>query len=142
MSLRAVWQELSTPQRFEDDWYAWATNQIGHVGLGMFGVWIMCMLFFVVLGEFPYRATVFLFFSAVYVYFELRKQRWSGWDTIEDVLFVCVYGAGGTLYSFTEFEVHSSQVVLDVFAPLPFLLASVLHLCAGITYRLRRARDD
>lgn len=140
--LRAVWDELTTSSRFDRDWYSWATNQASHVGLGMFGVWLMCLVMFVLLGEFPYRATVFIAFTAAYLFFELRAQRWAGWDTVEDVLFVCVYGAGGTLASFREFEVMQSDVILNLFAPVPFLVATVLHLAIGITYRLRKADND
>lgn len=142
----SVWRDflaiLRRPSSFERDAYGWATNQISHVGLGMFGVWIMCLVMFAVLGEFPFRATVFVAFTAAYLFFELRAQRWKGWDTIEDVMFVCVYGAGGTLASFREFEPQGSDVVLSMMAPLPFLAATFLHLAAGITYRMTRGRDD
>jgi hypothetical protein len=108
----------------------------------MFGVWLMCLIMFLLLGEFPYRATVFVMFTALYLFFELRAQRWAGWDTVEDVLFVCVYGAGGTLASFREFEVAQSDVILNLFAPAPFLAATVIHLAVGITYRIKKARND
>lgn len=141
-ALARILRRLGTPSNFPDDWYGWACNQISHVGLGMFGVWIMCLIAFVILGEFPYRLTVFMLFAAAYLFFELRAQRWAGWDTIEDVLFVCVYGAGGTLMAFREFEVSNSDVILNLFAPIPFLVASLLHLAAGIAYRMKKSRHD
>lgn len=138
--LRSVLKELSTAQRFEADWYAWVTNQVGHIGLGIFMTWLACLVMFLAVGELPYRVTLFFILTAAYLFFELRAQRWAGWDTVEDTLFVCVYGAGGTLFSFREFAPGEAGVIFDMFAPLPFFAAVMLHLALGVFLRVRRSR--
>lgn len=138
--LRSIWKELSTAQRFEGDWYAWATNQIGHIGLGIFMTWLAGLVMFLAVGELPYRVTLFFMLTGAYLFFELRAQRWAGWDTIEDTLFFCAYGVGGTLFSFREFSPGEPGVVFDLLTPLPFFAAVILHLAFGVFLRVRRSR--
>lgn len=91
---------------------------------------------FLVLGELPYRSTVFLVILGGYIFYEVRRQAWQGWDTIEDTLFVVGYGAGGVLYSFTEAMPGSSKACVDLLSPIPFLAAAALHLAIGFAIRL------
>lgn len=130
-----------TGERFDRDWYGYLTNQISHVGLGIFGTWIVCLIAFVISGDLPYRWQVFVGIAAVYAAKELVLDRWQGLDTIEDFLFVVVYGAGGTLVSFRQMNALSSDVVFNMFSALPFLGACAIHLLAGAFVRWKAARN-
>ena len=140
--ISAVWEELTTPQRFERDWYKWTINQISHIGAGIGAVWLLCFTFYLAVGDLPYRSPLFVSILSVYVVFEIRAQRWAGWDTIEDVIFVCIYGAGGTLYTFAQVAGGGPDVAASIMAPAPFFFAASVHLAAGILHRLRRAQND
>jgi hypothetical protein len=115
---------------------------MSHIGGGIGAVWLFCWLFFVAVGDLPYRGPLFVSILSVYVVFEIRAQRWAGWDTIEDVIFVCIYGAGGTLYTFAQIADGTPEVQASIMAPALFFFAASAHLAAGIIHRIRRARDD
>lgn len=127
---------LLTPDDFADDQYGWLTNQISHAALGVFLVFSLCTTHYVVAGEFPHKTHVFLLIFAAYVLFEVLVQGWRGSDTVEDTVFVVGYGASGVLASFTELEVGSSVVLVDVLTIGIFFAFAMAHLFTGLRYRL------
>lgn len=130
------------PEDFSGDWYGYLTNQVSHIGLGVVLAFTLCIAVFIILGEFPFRSTIFLLIVISYIIYELRHQKWKGWDTIEDSIFVSVYGAGGSLYSFHEVTPGESLVVLDIMDPVPFLIAAIVHLSIGVFIRHRKQKND
>lgn len=137
--LISILSTFSTPSKFDQDWYGYATNQISHVGLGMFFVWFFCVFAFVISGDMPSRWQVFLSIAVMYGAKELAADRWQGADTIEDFLFLVVYGAGGALISFKQMDALSPNVVFSVFQILPFLLVCCVHLLIGLFIRWKAA---
>lgn len=137
-----VFRSVGTAQRFPRDWYAYATNQISHVGIGILWVWIVCLVSFAVVGDLPYRSEIFVGVALIYLAKELVIDRWSGFDTVEDFLFLVVYGAGGTLVSFRQIDALSSDVVFNIHSALPFLFTCGLHLLAGSYFRWKAARNE
>jgi hypothetical protein len=132
-----IWRALITPDRFPRDWYGWATNQLGHIMIGLALACGLTLVHFWALGEFPYKLHLFALIGAGYLAFELAFQKWQGWDTVEDWIFVCVYGAGGAIGTVTEREVGSLIAALDLTAVAWAFAAAGGHLAAGIGWRLR-----
>lgn len=127
---------------FPRDWYGYLTNQVSHVGLGIFAAWAACLVAFVISSDLPYRWQVFAGISAVYAAKELIIDRWQGADTVEDFLFVVVYGAGGTLASFRQIDDFSSDVAFNIYSTVPFLVACGLHLAGGSFIRWKAAHNE
>jgi len=119
------------PDAFPNDWYGWCTNQISHIFVGLFAVFVLCILAFFVIGEMPHKAAVYSVVLCGYVAFEVIAQGWRGLDTIEDTVFVTAYGAGGILAGFTEVEAGSTVLAVNIFGLLPFFTVAVLHLIFG-----------
>lgn len=131
---------LFEPDDFRRDWYGFLTNQMSHTLLGIFIVWIMTVIGYLILGELPYRNMLFALTLVGYILYEIVFQGWRGWDTIEDTLFVAVYGAGGTLIAFTEYQYGSASVIFDIYAALPMLTLVSIHLVLGVLYRIKNNR--
>ena len=140
--LRVIFSAFSTPSRFDRDWYGYVTNQISHVGAGMFIAWILCVAAFLISGDLPFRSQVFLSIAVIYTAKEIIVDRWQGFDTIEDILFVVMYGAGGTLISFRQMDALSSDVVFNVFQALPVLCVCCAHLLAGAFSRWKASFSE
>lgn len=132
---------LFTHDDFKDDWYSYLTNQISHVGLGLFLVWAVCAVSFTILGELPYKLTLFFSISVLYFLYEMTFQGWRRFDTIEDTMFVAGYGAGGTVLAFSEFVSGKTLVVFDVYAPLYVIVVMIIHLVVGCSVRGWRGRE-
>lgn len=130
---------LGSASSFSKDWYGYLTNQFSHVGVGIFAAWLVCLAAFLISGDLPYRWQVFVGIAVVYGVKELIVDTWKGRDTIEDFLFVVVYGAGGTLNSFRQIDAFSSNVVFNIFDALPFLAVCITHLFLGVALRWRAA---
>lgn len=133
---------LIEPDAFLDDWYGWLTNQAGHVLLGVFMAFFLCVVAFFALGELPYRIDVFAVCLIGYLAFELLTQGWQGYDTIEDTVFVVGYGCGAPLSAFHEVSAGSPDVSFDLFALTPFFVASAIHLACGVAFRYYRADSN
>lgn len=130
--------DLFTPDDFKYDWYGYLTNQISHVGLGMFFVWLVCALSFLAIGELPFKIAVFFAMSLLYFSFEMIVQGWRGLDTLEDMAFVVMYGSGGTLLAFSELNIGSTLLVFNMYAPLIIIGLFFCHLAIGCFVRWRR----
>ena len=139
MQKRNQIMRLIEPSAFLNDWYGWLTNQSGHILLGVFMAFFVCLIAFFALGELPFRLDVFAACLFGYVAFELFTQGWQGYDTLEDTVFVVAYGCGAPLAAFHEVTAGSADVALDLRALIPFFLASVIHLACGVVFRYYRA---
>ena len=133
---------LIEPDAFLDDWYGWLTNQAGHILLGVFLAFFMCIGAYLVMGELPFRVDVFAVCLLGYVAFELSTQGWQKGDTIEDTVFVVAYGCGAPLAAFHEVSAGSPDVALDLRALIPFFVASAVHLACGVVFRYYRADSN
>lgn len=133
---------LIEPSAFLDDWYGWLTNQAGHILLGVFLAFFMCMIAYFALGELPYRIDVFWVCLLGYIAFEIISQGWQGYDTVEDSVFVVAYGCGAPLSAFHEVSVGSPDVSVDLRALMAFFVVSGIHLAFGVAFRYNRANDS
>jgi len=132
-----VWRELIKSSDFPGDWYGWTTNQISHFWLGVFFACIGTVVCVLVIGEFPEKLHLLALIGVSYLLFELIFQGWKGWDTIEDWLFVCAYGAGNAILTFTEKTPGDFVADADLrTAAIGFAMAGG-HLAVGIAKRLR-----
>lgn len=105
---------------------------MSHIGVGVALVVALCTVWFLLVGEYPYRLHTWVIILTGYVLFEAVCQGWRGWDTIEDTLFTAFYGAGGTLYTFTEIAPGSTEFRGGHRAPLAILLSGD---CASVCWR-------
>ena len=131
--LKGAYKELTTADSFSGDWYGWATNQISHSSLGVFITWLACVAAFLMVGDLPFKINVFSSVAFIYVMKELVLDTWRGWDTIEDFLFVVVYGVGGTLLAFDQ--IVGDTVIFSVFGATPIFSVFCIHLFVGSIYR-------
>lgn len=129
------WFRQTFPQDdFADDWYGWLTNQVSHIGLGLLLAVGVSGITLLTLGEFPDKRLAWLACALLYLGLELLRG-WSGWDTVEDWLFVACYGAGGAFILFTEVEPGLAVLFVD-FGGLPWVLAlPAIHLAFGAYLR-------
>lgn len=132
-------RDILTPSRFEGDWYGWATNQISHIGVGLFLVFATCFIEWGIRGEFPYRWQVWGAVFFCYVVFEVWGQGWRGFDTIEDVMFVTVYGAGSVLTVFHEVNGATGEFCGKIADIAPFFWIAIAHLMAGSLIRIGKS---
>lgn len=133
--------KIITPESFEKDWYGFLVNQISHIAFGVTLVFFACAIYWVGLGEFPVRWELWIGLAVLYIgIIELWVQGWHGLDTVNDSIFVLVYGAGATLYTFEE--VGEGLFVGDITKPVPFFFAAGIHLIAGVLVRVYRAEKS
>ncbi len=133
---------IFTPDDFRDDWYGFATNQISHIGLGVVSAWLFAAGVFALYDEYPIKTGAWMLLALTYGAYELGIQNWRRWDTIEDFLFVVVYGGGGAFAGFSETAQGVRALSFDPYAPLPFFLCACAHLALGVGVRwFRRARS-
>lgn len=138
--MKEMLSALFTASRFDRDWYGYLTNQASHTMLGLFAVWLACTVSFWISEDLPYRTQLFVGLAAIYATKEVVVDRWQGFDTVEDFTFVIIYGVGGTLSAFKQMNNFSADVVFNMHASLPFMVAFVAHLTLGSVYRWRKAR--
>ena len=139
MQKRSQIMRLIEPEAFLDDWYGWLTNQAGHILLGVFMAFVLCLVAYFAAGELPGRVDVFAACLFGYVAFELFTQGWQGYDTLEDTVFVVGYGCGAPLAVFHEVSVGSPNVSGDLRTLPAFFAVSAVHLAFGVLFRYYRA---
>ena len=121
-----------TPNAFPRDPYGYATNQAGHMVLGL-GMCVLAVLAsFVLVDEPPRRWELWLITLAGFGAFELALGGAPG-DALEDTVYTIGYGAGASLY--TVQWVEGFIFALDFAALLPFAVAAAIHLAAGAAWR-------
>lgn len=119
---------------FADDWYGWLTNQISHIGLGIALSLAVSAIWFFAAGEFPHKLTAWALCLVGYSATEvIRGWRWR--DSLEDVAFVCAYGAGGALLLFSEVTPGSPLLIVSVSDILPTVAIASAHLGWGVFLR-------
>jgi hypothetical protein len=124
------------PDDFKAQPYAYLTNQIGHIGLGVLLVFLASRGFFEVFGEYPVKLHLWLAITAVYFGFvEIWAQGWRGFDTIEDTVFTCVFGAGAPLVSFREAKPGDVGLAVDLPTLDPFFIGAGALLAIGVAVR-------
>jgi len=120
---------------FKNDWYGWITNQCGHVVLGLVLFCFLMMLSFLS-GEFASRWVVWSSIGLSYIVWEFIIQRGYKWDSVEDCIFVCGYGAG--LPALVMHEVVPGSPVFhgNILHVVPVLGMFCFHATLGVTLRL------
>lgn len=119
---------------FARDWYGWLTNQFSHIGLGFLLAALAAGMWFLIGGEFPWKP--FLWISVFIPYLALEFARgWNGIDSVEDVAFVTIYGAGSAIVLFSEYKTGAPLLVVN-FSDLPWVMAiPAAHLIVGTHVR-------
>lgn len=129
----SFWSILRTPSAFTKDAYAYATNQMAHatvVGFG--GCSVLAFLCSVVFEPWPDQRIVFGVVVLTYALaWEWGVQKWRGWDSVEDVVFVAIGSSGFLL-------IDMSLVIVET---LCVYGAIMLALAPGI-YRRKKAAQD
>ena len=133
---------LFAPDNFDKNWYGYLTNQVGHVSLGVFVTWGAVLFFLVVAGEFPYKAHIFVYLSSIYALYEITVQGWNKFDTVEDWIFFSLYGVGGTVMTFHEYDRGSSLATFDIMAPSFIFPVIIAHLLIGCGIRKWRSASE
>lgn len=138
--IRQFWQVLMTPSDHAGDPYAEASNQLGHIALGCIFSLVACVIWFIIFGEMPYRAHVWV--TVVFGYailFEILIQGWEGRDSTIDTFFVAC-GSTMTLWPVREIGFSPDIVVIE-FKPVllgSLMLISAIALCLHLWPRIKR----
>jgi len=128
---------MITPDNFRADPYGWLTNQLGHIMLGLIMVYAVCVAWWAVSGELPYRLHVGVGLAIFYIgVIELWIQGWRGGDTIEDSVFTLGYGAAAPLCVFQEVAPDAGQFTGRIADLTPFFYIAGIHLLLGVTTRI------
>lgn len=141
MTYPSIFEELTTPSNFRGDWQGYAGNQGTHTLIGLLSVGFICAVTLWLKGDIPYKINIFAGMAFIYGFKEIAWDKWHGFDTIEDFMFVVCYGAGGTLVSFTQSEANTSKVYFEAGPFLFVLLLFCIHISCGIAVRKREAEN-
>jgi hypothetical protein len=136
-ALWAFWAILNTPSKFDNDAYGGFTNQATHCGGSAAIFALICIAWFSVFGEMPYRwPVVFGMVAAYAVFIEWFKQGWQGRDAIEDTGFVAL-GCTAIAASFKEvgFEGYISTLAMHNGYMAGFI---ALAFCLCLAYAIQR----
>lgn len=131
--------------RFTPDDYAkepelWLANALSHVGLGVWLAIASCGMWLYASGEFPEREAIGVLLVVFYLSYELSRQGWRGFDTVEDALFVAGYGGCGALYCFIEVSPGSDQITAGLFDLIFVSTFPLVHMVAGASIRIARRK--
>ena len=130
--------ELSKADAFPNDWYGYAGNQLAHFALGIATASMLSQLHFAVFGEFAQKGALWCVIAIGYMMFEIIKQGWKGFDTIEDWMFFALYGAGLPIFLFDEVLPGSPILTINSQLVVPLFAVVFAHLLGGIVSRLVR----
>lgn len=120
------------PSNLRADPYGWLTNQISHIGLGVSLVVTFCVLGALMFDEFPDKMAIFAAIAAIYFLIEY-PQHGPLADSIEDAVFVVLYGAAIPLVLFDW--VGGWRFAGDLSRLFPWIWVLILHLAAGYGVR-------
>lgn len=126
---------LMTPDNFSRDPYGWLTNQISHLTLGFAAVVLYCSLGAHIAGVFPDKWVIWTSIAVSYALIEVI-QRGPFWDSVEDFIFVVIYGAGLTLWVMEW--TGGGRFAGDIADLAPWVYYVLFHLVAGSVVRLAR----
>ena len=123
-----------TQDDFADDWYGYLTNQVSHVGLGLFLALFIAVTWFILGGEMPFKWPAWFACLGTYLVIELVRG-WNGWDSAEDTLFTSGYGSGGAFLLFSEVTPGDPTLVLNLPMAGAVTAAMLTHLVWGVRRR-------
>ena len=139
--LHIIWRDLTTPEDFRGDWYGWMTNKLSHVVLGFGLALVTSAIWLTENGEFPHKQWLWPGIAFAVAVFQIGAQGWNGWDTIEDWWFISVFGAGGTIVTFTQIDPDYGLLGVSVWSGLTVMTLIGVWLVMGIIYRLLEIED-
>ena len=124
------------PDNFEKQGYIWLINQIAHWALSTVLFLVVSLIGFVIMGEYPYRAEIWLVCALLVLQFEMGVQRWSGEDTINDLSFLGIYGPAIGALGFEEQSVGSLGLDSNPVAVAVVVVIACVHLLHGVSKRI------
>lgn len=123
--LKKILDVFREPSAFRADPLNWAYSQIGHGYLGCAITTIITWILMNVSGEYPNDWIVAFSVPLAYlVFWELDLQGWSGWDTIEDTIFV---SAGAMLFVVIDMSEVIDRLAAWIFITGFAILTGVLR---------------
>ena len=123
-----------TQDDFADDWYGYLTNQVSHVGLGLFLALFVAISWFIASGEMPFKWPAWFVCLGLYLSLEIVRG-WHGWDSAEDTMFTCGYGSGGAFLLFSEITPGDPALLLNLPMAGAVSVAMIAHLVWGVSRR-------
>lgn len=135
----AFWGDLNTPESYPDRPDLAAANQGAHWGIGVALSAIVCLAWFAIFGEMPYREAVWVSVVTTYlVAVEWLRQGWRGVDSVTDGMFLGL-GAALPLVALKE-RMTAAGPTLDPRPEwgLPLIAATVVIYAAHIIPRAVR----
>jgi len=115
---------FAKPKAFRNNTYGYLTNQIGHIYLGFILTSAYVFLMWKLIGVHPNQNyCVAVVVSTYLIFWEGLYQKWSGWDSIEDTLYVFC-GAGSFL--FIDYQFVITRVVVWLAVITLFLMVGVV----------------
>lgn len=122
---------------FERDPYGFWTNQEAHISLGIrCGVWF-CFVIFVFFDAFPYKEAALVTLPGLYLGYELARQGWQGWDTLEDTRFF-TWGVVVVYVPFNEMRAGSPDFTGSLETAMILVVVTFADLSRGFALRLWR----
>lgn len=112
------------PDDFKNDPYGYVTNQISHIFLGFSLTTFYC---FVIdkMSHYPDQTLSALIISGMYfIWWEILRQGWYGWDTIEDTAYVSL---GASLFVFIDMSFVIERLTIFLFVLWVMLLFGALR---------------
>lgn len=128
---------LITPDDFRARPYGFATNQISHTLMVGF-LWFTyggTLAGYLLSGEFPHKEWLIVFAAVGYAVVEMVTQGWRGLDTVQDWVFVVLFGVAAPVIIFDESAPGSPRAEVDLIKALPFVVAFHVYLGVGILRR-------
>lgn len=125
-----------SPDSYSRDPYGFLVNQVSHLALGIAMILCIALAGYWTQGEYPYRWEMWGIAAGLILQFELTVQRWSGSDTVHDVLFMAGYGAGGAALTFHEATPGLLTLTGDPITAVGIAAIAALHLAVGIARRV------
>lgn len=129
------------PEDFRGKPLYYGGNFSGHLWIAIQVTFWVCIGWYFVMGEIPYKAFLMTVLVIVYLSLEL-PQKGKLFDSFGDIWIVLAYGGAGVLISFSEMQPGSSLVVLDLKTLLPFMAVATIHQVAGMAWREWQRRKD
>lgn len=124
------------PDNYKNNWYGWITNQCGHMVLGQIMFVAAMGLAWFSMSEFPSRNAAWVTITVIYAIFEFVIQRGYKWDSLEDAIFVCLYGAGIPAMTLYEIEPGSTMFRGDFMLIIPVVALFCFHATVGVLIRV------
>lgn len=135
---RKILIDLSSPSNFRKDWYGWSTNQLAHITLGVILAALLSFANFMTIGEFAYKGVLFAIVAAAFAIQQGKQWKDRPWDTVEDFVFVVVYGAGTVIVMFDEVSAGSPFIQTNILNIAPICAIVSTHLFVGSVIRAAR----